>query len=144
MSLDKVPVKIAAATGTLTLTPAAGSSTSAASVVLSTRLFEPGTLSCEFTLLAETNTLTLEGRWEVSDDASTWVDMPHQGNAAVVALGTGTAGADSAVTKALPAPPAAVGYNYIRPVVVNRVATGAVGDTWSMTLRYRRRFIAQL
>jgi hypothetical protein len=107
--------------------------------VVSTNLIEPDTVSCEFTILAETNTLTIEGRWQVSDDNSTWVDMPLQNNAAVVVIGTGTAGADSAVTLALQAPYACVGYRYVRPVVVNRVATGATGDTYSMTVRYQKR-----
>lgn len=136
------PVKTfkgAAVTGTLTAAPVAGTSTSAAGLVLQTAQIEHGTLSCEFTLLAETNTITLEGRWEVSDDNSTWVDMPVQNNATVTVIGTGTAGADTAATKSVPAPGAVVGYRYVRPVVVNRVATGAVGDTWSMTLRYRLR-----
>lgn len=135
--IDKV--KVTAVTGNLN-TVVAGTSTSSASLVVRTELFEPGQLTCEFALLAETNTLTLEGRWEVSDDNSTWVDMPVQNNAAVTVLGTGTAGADSTVTKALPVPLAASSYNYVRPVVVNRVATGATADTYSMTLRYIKRY----
>lgn len=130
-------VKVAAVTGNLN-TVVAGTST--AGTVLRTELAEPGCISCEFALLAETNTITLEGRWEVSDDNSTWVDMPLQNNAAVTVLGTGTAGADSTVTKALPAPLGASSYKYIRPVVVNRVVTGATADTYSMTLRYIKRY----
>lgn len=132
-------VKIAAVTGNLN-TVVAGTSTSAAGLVMRTGRYEPGSLSCEFALLAETNTITLEGRWEVSDDNSTWVDMPVQNAEAVTVLGTGTAGADSTVTKSLPAPRAAEGYKYVRPVVVNRVVTGASVDTYSMTIRYVKRY----
>lgn len=130
-------VKVAAVTGNLN-TIVAGTST--AGTVVRTELMEPGCLACEFTLLAETNTITLEARWEVSDDNSTWVDMPVQNNAAVTVIGTGTAGADSAVTKAIVAPHACVAYRYVRPVVVNRVVTGATGDTYSMTVRYIKRY----
>lgn len=134
MPAPRKRVKITATTGNLNGVTAA---TSTPGPVTATALIER--MSCEFALLAETNTITLEARWEVSDDNSTWVDFPTQANAAVVVFGTGTAGADSTVTKALPFPGEAVTYQFIRPVVVNRVATGATGDTYSMTVRYTKR-----
>lgn len=120
-------------------TVVAGTSTSHADLVLETRnSVLPGSISAAFTVDAETNTITVEARWEVSNDKSTWLDMPVQGNTAVTVLATGTAGADAAVTKVIPAPLAVHGWRYCRPVVVNRVVTGNSADTWAIDLHYRK------
>lgn len=98
----------------------------------------PGTLSCVFLVDAETDTITITGKWQVSDDNVTFVDMPTQNNAANVVLATGTAGADAAVTLAIPAPLAISGRKWVRAAVINGVATGNTVDTFSMTLNYRK------
>lgn len=105
---------------------------------LSTANIAEGTLSCTFVVEAETNTLTIAGKWQVSDDNSTWVDIGPQNNAAVVVLGTGTAGDDAVVTKCLEAPSGVLGWKYVRPAVVSGVASGNAVDTWSMQVRYRK------
>lgn len=107
------------------------------SQAISTANIAPGTLSCLFTVDAETNTLTIAGKWQVSDDASTWYDIAPTNNAAVVVLATGTAGADAAVSKVLPAPSEIMGWKYVRAAVQNGVTTGGAADTYSMTLHYR-------
>ena len=128
---------VSGGSGDLTATPAAGTTTGGTAVP--TASAQPGTMSCLFTLLAETNTLTLTGKFQVSDDNSTWYDLAGDAqNPANVLIATGTAGADTAVTRVLPVPPAAVGWRYVRAAIVNGVATGATGDTYVLSFRYRR------
>jgi hypothetical protein len=95
-------------------------------------LVKTNTLSSLVTVDAETNTITLESYWQVSNDASTWVDAATENNAAVVVLATGTAGADAAVTKSIPAPRSVYGWRYARAVVVNRVVDGLIADTYRL------------
>lgn len=92
-----------------------------------------GSLGALVTVLAETNTLTIEAQWQVSDDASTWYDIVEPQNPANVVLATGTAGADSAVTRVVPAPQAVHDWKYARCTVINRVTTGGASDTYSIT-----------
>lgn len=122
--------------GDLTAAPVAGTTT--AGTALATANIQPGTLSCLFTVLAETSTLTITGKFQVSDDNSTWYNLAGDAqNPANVAIATGTAGADSAVSVVLPVPTSALGWKYVRAAIVNGVATGASGDTYSFTFRYR-------
>jgi hypothetical protein len=89
-------------------------------------------LSALCVLLAETNTLTLTVKWQVSNDNSTWYDCAFSiGNAAATVVGTGTAGADTAVTKVFEAPQAVYGFRYARVAFVVGVATGASADTYT-------------
>lgn len=106
---------------------------------LSTVGIAAGTLSCLFVLLAETNTLTLTASFQVSNDNSTWIDLAGDAqNPANVAQSTGTAGADTAVSRAIPVPTPALGWKYIRPKVTVGVATGAAADTYALTWQYRK------
>lgn len=86
----------------------------------------------------ETSTMTMAAKWQVSNDGSTWVDVTNGSqNAAAVVLATGTAGADAAVTRAIPAPDAVYGWRKARLALVNGVATGAAVDTYSISYCYR-------
>lgn len=109
-----------------------------AGTVLATNTIAAGTLSALVTVDAETENLTLAAKWQVSDDNSTWYDMPPQNNAANVVLATGTSGADAAVSKVLPAPLGVLGWKYVRCAVVSGAATGAATDTYSIALHYRK------
>lgn len=87
---------------------------------------------------AETDTITITGKWQVSNDGSTWVDVTNgPQNAAGVILATGTAGADAAVTRCYEAPEAVYGWRKARFAIVNGVATGAAADTYSISYCYR-------
>jgi hypothetical protein len=134
------PARYTSATGgsgDLTAAPVAGTTTGG--TALATASVEPGSLSCLFTVLAETNTITITGKFQVSDDNSTWYNLAGDAqNPANVAIATGTAGADTAVSVVLPVPLSALGWKYVRPAIVNGVATGASGDTYSFSFRYRR------
>jgi len=122
--------------GTLAAQPAAGSTTGGNALDCST--VEPGSLSCLFVVDAETNTLTLTGKFQVSNDNSTWYDLAGDAqNPANVVLATGTAGADAAVSRVLPVPPAALSWRYIRAAVVNGVIQGESVDTYAFTWQYR-------
>ena len=129
------PIKTVAVTGNLN-TLVAGTTTAAGT--LPVELMEPHSLSAEFLVDAETDTITISGIWQVSDDGSTWVDVKPENNAAIVVLATGTAGADAAVTVVLSAPPAVYGARFVRAAVRNAVATGAAADTYSIAYRYAR------
>lgn len=94
-------------------------------------------VSCLFNVLAETNTLTITAKFQVSQDNSTWYDLAGDAqNPANVILATGTAGADTATTRVLPVPNGALSWPYLRAAVVNGVATGATADTYAMTFYY--------
>lgn len=113
--------------------------TTTGGTALATESIEKGTLSCLFTVDAETSTLTITGKFQVSDDNSTWYDLAGDAqNPANVALATGTAGADAAVNMVLPVPDAALGWKYVRPAVVVGATTGASTDTYAMTFHFRR------
>jgi hypothetical protein len=99
---------------------------------------EPNTLSCLATVEAETDTLTITGKWQVSNDTSTWVDAVPQNNAAQVVLATGTAGSDSPASFAVEAPPSVYGWRYSRYVVTNGAATGGATDTYALGYCYER------
>lgn len=105
---------------------------------ISTTNIAAGTLSCLFVVDAETDTLTIAGSWQVSDDNSTWYDLVPSNNAATVVLATGTSGADATVSKCLVCPDNALGWKFVRPAVTCGVTTGTVNDTYSMQVRYRR------
>lgn len=95
-------------------------------------------LSALVTVDAETNTLTLAAKWQVSNDGSTWVDVANgPQNAATVVLATGTGGADASVTKAIPAPDAIYGWRLARIALVVGGTTGTTSDTYAMSYCYR-------
>lgn len=123
--------------GDLTAAPVAGSTTGG--TALPTAGIEMGTLSCLFVLDAETDTLTLTGKFQVSADNSTWYDLAGDAqNPANVLMSTGTAGADTATSRVLPVPLSALGWKYVRAAVVNLVATGAAADNYAMTFYFRK------
>lgn len=95
-------------------------------------------LSALVTVDAETSTLTMTAQWQVSNDGSTWVDVANGSqNAAGVALATGTAGADAAVTKAICAPDGIYGWKKARIALVTGGATGTTADVYTLSYCYR-------
>ncbi len=84
---------------------------------------------------AATSTLTATGKWQGSNDNSTWVDLAGANNSANVTFTTGTA---AIVTKSLDAPLGVYGWKYARFVFVTGVATGAAGDLYSIAYSYRQ------
>lgn len=133
-------LSVAGGSGTLAAAPAAGTTTGGTAIA--TANIEKGTLSCLFTVLAETSTLTLTGKFQVSDNNSTWYDLAGDAqNPANVTMATGTAGADVAVNAVLPVPAPALGWKYVRAAVVNGAVAGAAVDTYVFTF-YARKFSA--
>lgn len=84
---------------------------------------------------AATATLTVTGKWQGSNDGSTWVDMAPSNNAANVVYATGTS---AIVTKSLDAPLSAYGWKYVRFVFLTGVTTGGTGDLYSIAYNYRQ------
>lgn len=96
-------------------------------------------LSAKLTILAETNTITLTAKWQVSSDKVSWFDVANgTQNAAGVALGTGTAGAESAVSKVIAAPDAAYSWPWARVAVAVGGTTGTTADTYAISYSYRQ------
>jgi hypothetical protein len=86
----------------------------------------------------ETSTLTMAGKWQVSNDGSTWIDAAHDPqNPAAVVFATGTAGADAAITRSFPAPDSIYGWRKARFAIVTGAATGAATDTYAISYCYR-------
>lgn len=87
---------------------------------------------------AETENLTITGKWQVSNNGTTWFDLAHgTQNAAGVALATGTSGADPAVKRVFQAPDAVYGWRHARFAIVNGAATGTTNDTYEISYAYR-------
>jgi hypothetical protein len=99
---------------------------------LTMSMVKPDTLSALVTVKADTDTITLSVLWEGSSDGNTYYEITPTNNAALVVWGTGTAGADAAVTKLLQAPEAAYGVPYARCSVKNLVADGLIADTYAI------------
>jgi hypothetical protein len=99
---------------------------------------EQGTLSARCNFLAQTTSLTLSAVWEVSDDGSTWRRATGVANASAVAIATGTAGVDTAVTRQIDAPSAVYGSRYARCSVLLGGANGAAGDQATVAYDYVR------
>ena len=98
-----------------------------------------GTLSATVTVLAETSTITLAAIWEAYDEnRAAWVQLVKSNNAAVIAIGTGTAGADAAITRNLPAPRSAYGFRQVRCSILNGAATGAAADTYRVSYNFQK------
>jgi len=115
----------------------AGTTTGMATVAMTGVLF--GSLAAELTTLAETNTLTITPKWQVSKDGTNWLDVASApGGAAYTAQSTGTAGGDVAVTRVIQAPMAVYAYQFARVAIVNAVVTGAAADTYSNVYSYVR------
>jgi len=95
-----------------------------------------GSLSATVTVDAETDTITLTPVWQVSNDASTWIDARPSNAAANVALATGTSSPDAAVTAVVSAPAAAYGFRYARCNVRVGVTTGTANDTATIAYNY--------
>src|SRR6185312_1951752 len=92
-------------------------------------------LTALVSVTAATSTITFTGKWQVSSDNSTWVDIVGGNNAANVTFATGTA---TIVTKALDAPQGAYGWKYARFVLVTGVTTGGASDLYSIAYSYRQ------
>lgn len=104
---------------------------------LSTSVVHEGGLECLFTVLAETNTLTITGKFQVSVDGVTWRDIAGDAqNPANVVMATGTASADPTVNMVLPVPSGTVGWQFIRPAIVSAGTTGAAADTFAFEWHY--------
>lgn len=92
-------------------------------------------LSALVSVTAATATITVAGKWQVSNDGSTWVDFGNGSqNATAVVLATGTS---AIVTKAIPSSEAVFGWRMARFSLVTGVATGAAGDLYSIAYSYR-------
>jgi hypothetical protein len=94
---------------------------------------DKGTLSARCVFLAQTTSITLSALWEVSRDGTTWVQARGATNATPVAIGTGTGGVDTAVTRQVDAPAAVYSHRYARCSVLTGGASGSAGDQASVS-----------
>lgn len=85
---------------------------------------------------AATSTLTWTGKWQISNDATTWVDIRQSNNAANVVLATGTSAATGDI--GIDAPYSVYGARYARFVLVNGVATGGASDLFAISYSFRQ------
>lgn len=99
-------------------------------------------LSALVTVDAETNTMTVTPKWEVSNDDSTYVTAANANNAANVVLATGTAGADASVSRVISAPDTVYGWRFARMSLLVGVATGTSSDSYSIAYNYRQLTVA--
>lgn len=129
---------IASSTGTFNGV-ASGSAVNGTAIFIGNVCKKVANLSAVCTLLAETNTLTLSVKWQVSADNSTWYDLAlSPQNPSAVVFKTGTAGADTAGTLVVPAPEAVYGWAWARAIVVVGGTTGTTSDTYTISYNYRQ------
>lgn len=124
-----------ATTGTFD-TKAAGTDVTGAAVAIADA--RTATLCAIVTCKADTNTFTITPYWQGTLDGSTWIDIATSNNAAAVALATGTAGADAAVSKIIPIQSGTYGLYQVRLALRAGVTTGAAIDTYSIQYAYQR------
>lgn len=92
-------------------------------------------LSAHVSATANTATLTVAVKWQVSTDKTTWIDASNgPQNAASVPFTTGTS---TIKTQAFSAPDAVYSYPFTRAVLVTGGTTGAAADTYSIGYSYR-------
>lgn len=96
----------------------------------------PGTLSALVTVDSETENLTQDLVWQVSNDGSTWYRAVNSTNTATTTLATGTAGADASVTRVIAAPDAVYGWRLARAGILSAGDTGTTSDTYSISYYY--------
>lgn len=82
-----------------------------------------GTLSATVYAKATTNTLVITGKWQVSNDNSTWLDAYPANRPANVAIVTGT-GSAVVDTISVEAPNGVYGHRYARYIETSTVGVG--------------------
>lgn len=124
--------------GTVTAFTAGAAPKTLAGATLRTQEIEPATLTALVVPNAKTNTLTIAGKWQVSDDNSTWVDVIPVNNAATVVLVTGT-GSDVTVTRCVEAPNGLNGFSFVRFALVTGTAVAdGTDDKGTISYRYQK------
>lgn len=93
-------------------------------------------LSAVVNVTAATSGIVLTGKWQVSNDNSTWDEVRTMNDAAYVALATGTVTATGDLV--IDAPMCVYGARYARFVIVNTVQTGASGDLYAISYAFRQ------
>ena len=120
----------------------AGTVTAGNTVTMGRLARKVAALSAIVNVTAATSTLVWTGKWQVSNDNSTWVDCKPSNNAAQVALATGTSSATGDL--AIDAPLQAYGAQYVRYVLVNSIATGGATDLFAISYAYRQLSAAEV
>ena|SRR6478609_1868265 len=117
-------------------TVASGSAVSGNTLFVGGTYRKAGDVVAVLALTAATSTITFAARWQVSNDASTWINAASSTqNAAAVVLVTGTA---AAATFAVPAPSTINGFKYARVQVVVGGTTGQTADLYTIGYSYRQ------
>lgn len=100
---------------------------------LETKYVTGGTLSARVYWSVYTNTMTITGKWQGSDDGgTTFRDIVSGQNPAHVVLQTST----GTGAKYIEAPQCINGLTHVRFSLVSGVASGTSGDTYSMKYNY--------
>lgn len=94
-----------------------------------------GSLTALASFTPATSTLTVTGKWQGSNDNTTWVDAVGPNAPANVTFATGTS---TIVTKSVDAPQGAYGWRFARFCFVTGVTTGASGDIGSIAYNFRQ------
>jgi hypothetical protein len=91
----------------------------------------PGTLSAKVVMAVKTSSLTMTPSWQVSQDASTWLNVKSMTHATQVATAAGT-GSTVTTTVVLDGPASLSGWKYARIIVTTAGATAdGVADAYA-------------
>ena len=129
------PVQYQSEAGTAQLFVAGAAPKTISGTAKPTNTIRKGTLIALVLASATTNTTTISGVWQVSDDNSTWYNVVPQNNAAKVVQVTGT-GSAVASTIVYEAPNGIQSFKFVRFSLVTGTST-ADGTTDGGTISYR-------
>lgn len=125
-----------ASLGTLPITGSAGTTLSGGT--LATSLIQPGTMGALVYGLATTSGMVLSGRWQGSNNATTWYDVRTAANASLTTLASqaGTIFALGAIS----APDGIYSFRFARYAITTSGATGggAGVDEYALAYHYRK------
>lgn len=124
--------------GTLAIAGAAPQTANGLSLSIVEWRVAQGTLAANVSGTVTTNLITLTGKWQVSDNGSTWKDSFNSNSAANVVIITGDGGADT-FSRAVSGHDGLYGFRYVRYVITSGAAAGGGAGVDEVAISYNFR-----
>ncbi len=138
MSFNSRLVKAGQSTIVPLLNVTTGLTTGGPTLALAAANAEPDSIVANVSVGSTTTNITIQTKWQVSNDNVTFLDLKTMNaplGVAVVAAGTGSL-VTTAYAHALCVNP---GYPYVRLAILSAAATGAAGDNVTISYNYIKR-----
>lgn len=138
MSINEQIVRGASSSGVLAFTGAAPQTANGTALSIVASRVAVGSLAANVSGNIATNLITFTGKWQVSDNGSTWKDAFNSNNAANVIIATGD-GNPATFSRAVSGHDALYVYQYVRYVVETGVGAGGGAGVDDVTISYNYR-----